>query len=303
MGSHFWKEYFTFNRTERRGIRFLLVLIALQLAGILLLPYLVRNKSPDYSRFDEQVKQFLASADSIDEEKEKYFNDRRFSRSYKNAKAHLEPFDPNGLPAEKWVAMGLSQKQADVIKRYEAKGGAFYRKEDLKKLFVITESFFDRIEPYIRIEERAGKNPEPENQLRPEEPAHIDINTASAADLLQVKGIGEKLSQRIVAYRERLGGFYSVEQLREVYGLQKESYDRISSQVQVSGSDPVRKIDLNYGDLKELGSHPYIGYEKARIIIDHRNRHGFFRKTEEIRDAGLVDNALYLKLVHYIMVK
>jgi competence ComEA-like helix-hairpin-helix protein len=298
MLENFRKEYFTFNRTERKGIRFLLVIILLQLSGIVLIPYVMPERKTDYSIFDAKVKEFLASVDTVSGEEDKEWkHSYSSSRTYTNydKKSHtFRPFDPNGLPAGQWIEMGLSEKQAATIKNYEAKGGHFYRKEDLKKLFVITEAFYNRVEPYIQIAENRNTEHLPEEPLK----ARIEVNTATLEQLITINGIGEKLAERIVTYRDRLGGFHSIEQLREVYGLFSENYEKISRQLVVSG--PVQKIDLNYCDIKELGKHPYVGFKKAREIIDYRNRHGFFKNTEQLRTAGLADDSVYAKLVPYI---
>ncbi|HLS37651.1 MAG TPA: helix-hairpin-helix domain-containing protein, partial [Sphingobacterium bovisgrunnientis] len=139
-------------------------------------------------------------------------------------------FDPNTATANQWDKLGLSPKQIQVILNYRSKGGKFYKKEDLRKIYSISEKDYNRLESYITIstaddkpkksfETSAYEKREVKSIARP-----ISINTADTSELKQLKGIGSVLAARIVKFRDALGGFHSVNQIQEVYGISEETF-------------------------------------------------------------------------------
>ena len=105
---------------------------------------------------------------------------------------------------------------------------------------------------------------------------HININTATAAELKKLRGIGDKLSERIVKYRDRLGGFYGINQLKEVYGIKPEVFEKIRTQIYCEGS--VRKINVNTATFKDLVHHPYLNYDEVKLIFQSRKKYGKLNK-------------------------
>lgn len=306
--SRFWKTYFTFNRTERSGIRILLIIIGLLLTGIFLIPYIIPKENTDYSRFDQQIQEFLASADTLpdfEKEEKKYYSNYVGYSPHKKEQHKTSiingSFDPNGLSIEQWVLMGLSEKQAAVVKNYEAKNGGFRKKEDLKKLFVISEAFYAKIEPFMVIEETTITD---SVKLTENNNLMLDLNLATKEQLMEVKGIGDKLSEYILDYKKRLGGYHSVEQLKEVYRMKEENYEFVKSSFFI---DPktvdLQKININYASFKEIIRHPYFDYDLTQKVVDYRQRNGFFKDVSELKTSGLVDEQLYSKLAPYIRVK
>ncbi len=291
----FFRDYFSFNQVELKGIRVLLIiLVALVVIYFLMPVFLNRKEKFDFTLYKTEVDSFMASAtiDSIDEKKEyKKYNRYRSERtSYSDFQ--MKPFDPNGLPLEIWIEMGLSEKQAQVIKNYEAKGGKFRKKEDVKKQFVISDKFYQKIEPYLIFAEM-------NDEVNPEHtPLSIDINHAPKEDWVLLNGIGDKLADRIIQYRDQLGGFHSVDQLKEVWGLKEETFNTIQSHCFIT-TYSLKKIPINLADNNELYQHPYIR-KLASSIIDYRKKHGIFNSAEDFKRSGLVDETLYVKLVPYL---
>lgn len=130
----------------------------------------------------------------------------------------------------------------------------------------------------------------------------LDLNSADTLDFMQLRGIGEKLSKRIVAYRERLGGFVRKDQLLEVYGISEETYSKIESKLQLSKNN-VRQIDVNTTSINELKNHPYIDYYLAKEIISTRDRLGGFKDKKQLRSLSLMDAATYESLEVYIKIE
>lgn len=296
----FFKDYFTFNQVELKGIRVLLLVMVVLAAVYFIMPLLItQNKKFDTSKYQAEVDSFMAYSvvDTIENE---YTRNTYQRNTYKNNsytkeedKFVLKPFDPNGLPKEVWMQMGLSDKQAQVIKNFENKGGKFKTKEDVKKQFVISDEFYQKIEPYIVFAEI-------NDEVNSEHAAlSIDINHATKEDFMLINGIKDYLAEGIVKYRQRLGGFVAMDQLKEIKYLSENIYNKIIPHCFIT-SYSVKKVSINIAEWKEMAPHPYIGGEIATKIIDYRKKNGVFKNAEDFKRSGLVDEAVYTKLVPYL---
>jgi len=296
----FFKDYFTFNQVELKGVKVLLVVMVLLTITYFLMPlFIIKNEKFDAQKYQAEVDSFMASAVVDTSENDdnynnyKKYNYKKFSSNNKEDGFIMKPFDPNGLPKEVWMQMGLSDKQAQVIKNFEAKGGKFKTKEDVKKQFVISEEFYKKIEPYLVFAEI-------NDEVNSEHPAlSIDINHATREDFMLINGIKDYLADAIIKYRQRLGGFVAMEQLKELKYLSEYIYNNLTPHCFITAYS-VKKISINIAEWKELAPHPYIGGEVATKIIDHRKKHGLFKNAEDFKKSGLVDEAVYTKLVPYL---
>ena len=160
------------------------------------------------------------------------------------------PFDPNTVTQEDLVRLGLSERQAESILNYREKGGRFRAKEDFRKMYVVSDTLYERLEPFIDI-------------------PRLELNSADSAALVSLRGIGPWYAHKILEYRESLGGFYSVEQLLEVYGMDEERLAPLKPQVRVDVSlvRPLRIWELGE---EQLAAHPYVGRAAARSIARFR---------------------------------
>ena len=129
----------------------------------------------------------------------------------------------------------------------------------------------------------------------------VDLNVADTFDLQEIRGIGSVYAKRIVAHREKLGGFVHVEQLREVWGIDSLTYSRMLPSVYIA-SPVLRKINLNQADIKTLRNHPYLDYYQAKEIYLHRMKKGDFRSVEEVRDVNLMDAETFARVAPYLCV-
>lgn len=230
----------------------------------------------------------------------------------------LFDFDPNHLPVDRWVQLGLSEKQAAAIHRYEAQGGRFRTKRDLARMRVVDPGLFDRWEAYIqlpdsliregggsvaRIEER--KWPEPERAPgRVTMDAKLELNTADSLALVGVRGIGPSFAKGILKYRTRLGGFHSLDQLAEVYVLRDkpDALERIRQAV-VLDATHLRRFNLNTVTAEELGPHPYAGWKVAKALVAYRQSHGPFKDVAGIKACVLVTDSIHQRLAPYLFVE
>lgn len=302
-------EYFSFSKSERVAIIAVLVVIIC----IVLLPSIysqLKQPIPEIDPgFEKEIAQFLSDAESNSESSNHDFDYTNPDKEIVRRSITPFQFDPNTLEMEGWVKMGFSEKQAAGILRFREKGGKFYKKEDVKKLYVVTDEIFSLMEPFIVIEEsKSGKDPanfaknETAYTPRNRQPKYqVELNSADSAELVKVYGIGPAIAKRILRYREKLGGFAFTEQLREVYGIDSTRFETIKNGVMVD-AEVVEKIDVNSASITQLRQHPYIDYYIAKAIVDNRIKKGAYTSVNELAEIPLIYDALFRKLSPYISV-
>ncbi|MBR5018208.1 MAG: helix-hairpin-helix domain-containing protein [Bacteroidales bacterium] len=168
-------------------------------------------------------------------------------------------FDPNTVSVADLQRLGLSGRQAESIENYRAKGGRFRSKADFQKMYVVSDTLFARLEPYIEIPK-------------------LELNTADSAALVSLRGIGPYYARKILSYRERLGGFVDVAQLREIEGIDEERFKGFAEQVRVDAAK-VRRLDLWHASDSTLAQHPYLGACGARSVVRYRQLYDSARWT------------------------
>ena len=211
--------------------------------------------------------------------------------------SELFEFDPNTATKDELERLGFKPWQAENIAKYRNKGGRFKQPSDITKIHGVDADFAERLMPYIKIESQSQPQPQTASY-----DILVNINTATAADFQKLKGIGEAYSKRIVAYREKLGGFISVEQLREVYGMTDELYNSILANLEINGG-PVRTININTADFKTLVSHPYIDKNIANAILNYRDFAKTIKSTDELVKQKALAKSEYDKISKYISVE
>ena len=255
----------------------------------------------------------LQAADTLQKEKQTFLNEgENVSVSFHPpsvdapfTEGQLFQFDPNTLPAEGWQKLGLNNRTIKTINNYRSKGGRFYKKEDLKKIWGMPEAFYNRVEDYIVIEN--ARPSYSNNYDRPAFPAPkgkrevsvVQVNRADTAELIALPGIGSKLANQIINFRDRLGGFHSTEQIRETYGLPDSTFQLLKPYLQVNAAE-VKKLNLNTATKDELRTHPYIKWALANAIVEYRNQHGAFKSIEELKNIMLMDEATFSKIAPYL---
>lgn len=227
----------------------------------------------------------------------------QYSRQYPDrapkAPAESFAFDPNTADEKTLIRLGLSERVAKVILNYRSKGGRFRKKEDLAKIYSLPEADYKRLESYIQI----GASPEiPAAKAPTEKPAEapvvIDINQASAEDWQRLKGVGPAFAKRIVGYREKLGGFASIAQIAETYGLPDSVFQKIKPQLQAS---PVfRPIQINTATITDLEAHPYLSRRQAEGIAAYRANHGSFKNFEDVQKVKALPAEVQEKIKAYL---
>ena len=169
------------------------------------------------------------------------------------------PFDPNTVSLKDLQRLGLSERQAATIENYRQKGGRFRNKDDFRKMYVVTDTLFARLEPYIKIPK-------------------VELNAADSAALVSLRGIGPYYARKIIEYRERLGGFLYKAQLLEIEGLDEERLAGFTDDIEID-TTRCNKIDLWHATDSLLARHPYLGEKGARSITRYKKLYDTTRWT------------------------
>lgn len=281
------REFFYFHRSDRKVIITLLVLAAVVLGVI----YLVS---------DSQKTTALTEGDSLaiqlpqgGGQHRQYAPHREYPRKYyqvEGRQAELFPFDPNTADSTQLLRLGLQPWQVRNIYKYRAKGGVYRQPSDFARLYGLTVKQYKALEPYIQISSdyapSASLVPEREEyvrdtvrypvKLQPTE--HLVLNGADTAALKKVPGIGSGFARRIVRYGEQLGGYYSVDQLREIEGFPEDALSYFVVQ-----NPQVRKLNVNKLTLNQLRQHPYLNFFQAQAIVDYRRLKGPLKDLNDLR--------------------
>ena len=256
----------------------------------------------DYSSFENEI---LASERSSDGFKnERAYEERKHSEVKYTRRSNVNFFfDPNTSSAKELEQVGFFPSVAERIINYRNKGGKFYSKRDLLKVYGVKESFFLSIEPWIRIDTSSIQPVRKEYQAREyiDKATPVDLNVTDSSSLVSLPGIGAVLANRIIKYRNALGGFVSKEQLKEIYGLKEETLSLLNDKIVVSGE--VSKFNLNTCTADQLKQHPYFRGRLPYVIVQYREKHGNYSSVEEVRKTDLVNEELYLKIAPYLTVE
>lgn len=243
---------------------------------------------------------------------------------YGKPKAILFLFDPNKISTEQWQLLGLREKTIHTIQNYLSKGGKFRKPEDLKKVYGLFPDEYERLAPFIKIENRNAEienmNSNPDryrddtpmmspkkvsnhsSDYHPRIYSMVEINSADTSQLIALPGIGSKLASRIINFRDKLGGFYSIEQVRETFGLPDSTFQKIKKYLKIENVS-VKKININTASLEELKGHPYIRYAIANAVVSFRKEHGDFKKVEELKNLMIITEESYQKIIPYLYIE
>lgn len=317
MSKNILINYLSFTKKERTGIIVLLIFIAILLLIPFLFPFFIKEKPVDKASFKNQINQLvMKQADSASHKysaKNYAENNYQQYREYeekndfsKIVKGELFDFDPNTLNENGWKKLGIKDKTIKTIQNFLAKKGHFYKPEDISKIWGLHPDEIERMLPFIKIESS-------KNAIYPDKkayeiyekakyiPAVIEINTADTSSLIALPGIGSKLSQRIVTFRDKLGGFYKIEQIGETFGLPDSTFQKLKFRFSISKT-PLRQINVNIATLDEMKSHPYLRYAIANAIIQYRNQHGNYVSVEDLKKIMLITDDIFNKAAPYLKV-
>ncbi len=293
-----FKSYFTFSKKELNGILILLIVITLILGFPFCYRYFDEPETYDLSRFQKEIALFKASA----VKKDNNYTSLREKIETKELEPEYFQFDPNTASPSDWQRLGLSTRQIKVVRNYVSKGGKFYRKEDLKKIYSISEVQYKGLEPYINIDsakpDSFRERKLPVNKVTREN-VIIELNVADSVMLDQLRGIGPAFASRIIRFRSRLGGFYDKKQLKEVYGMDSLRYSQLENQITLDVSS-IKRLNVNIATFEELRNHPYLSYKQINAIIQYRRQHGNYSSADDLKKVLILNEEIIRKITPYL---
>ncbi|MDY6801591.1 MAG: helix-hairpin-helix domain-containing protein [Bacteroidota bacterium] len=301
------KEYFSFTKKERNGIIVLL---------FLLVTLVIAEKCIDFSS-DKEIslmtedyrKKITEFEKSLEEESFKTKQKKNNQVYSSKKKAHenqwiipdsLFYFDPNTVTERQLKKLGLSEKQISTFINYRIAGGDFKISTDLLKIYGIKEEQFSILEPYIFIAKKEKKIKKQDNDYTKDFTSIIiSLNSCSADSLELIYGIGPAYAERIIKYRELLGGYYHTSQLHEVYGLDSVLIASIEDQLIIDTSF-ICKININEAEFADLIKHPYLNKYQTQSILKFRELQGGFNDIKELVDYNLLPENIFQKIKPYL---
>ena len=307
-----------FNKNERRGILALGILILLIINLPSLHRWMIQDEIPEWQEIQTTPKEVSIRAEveipkssptanqrSVSKktnpkikkkevkQKSQSFHSNK-SKESKNtySKPKVFDFDPNHLTKDSLLLLGLSSFAVRNLIKYRNGGGSFSKKEDLKKIYGLDSLDFNRIKDRIKIRRKAKPK-----KAKPKA-SKLFINAADSAQWTELKGIGPYYAKKITQYREKLGGFYAVEQVAETWALPDSTFQKIKPYLLLDAG--LQPFDINRISGDELAKHPYISFKKARIICNYIQQNGKIKNEQDLYAIRALDSFEIKKILPYI---
>jgi competence protein ComEA len=288
------RSFFGFSRTESNAFLILLPLMVVLIFSEPAYRYWFVRQPHDFAKEKNELDSLITT-----------WKWNEYSVGVKDLeKKLLFSFNPNVASKDELIELGFGNTLANRIVNYRTKGGEFVVKKDLMKIYGMDSILYKRLYSFISLPEEIEKQNVIKSFEKKENSVIVkfDLNTADTTQLIKVYGIGSKLSQRIVVYRNKLGGFASPEQLTEVYGLDSVVVNELFRNSYLDENFKPRLININTATEKELAGHPYIKYKLAKAITVYRFQHGAYRTVEDLKKIALIDDGRFQKIKPYLSV-
>ena len=300
-------KIFTFSKNERNGIIVLLLFIAILIAVDFYVESFSESNVYDFSEFEKEISAFERSLvkDNPDKYRAEGVKENIMAESSEKESYELFHFDPNHTTNKDWKKLGLKSYQIKIINNYLEKGGRFYKKEDMKKIYGLSNNDYERLENYIEIPDE--KKPSGEmlkrdtvHKKRPESMlTKVELNAADTIQLMLIHGIGSIFAERICRYRNLLGGYREIEQLKEVYGFNDTVYQNVKRYFKLD-TNKCNKININTAQFSELIRHPYLNKYQTKSILKYREIKGEIKKVRELKKYNILSDKSYIKMKDYL---
>ena len=291
-------EWLIFSRRARRGaLVFLVIFICVSIAPDLYLNYIY---NPDI-RIETSLK-------------------KEGQEPKKSYRIPEEKFDPNTYSLEEWMAIGLSEKQAQSILNYLSKGGKLKYKEDVQKLYVVNSKLYKMLLPKIAlpsrpqydknqsVEESKISSKDSSRTIAEDKKAvekvvigQLEINTASKEELMQIKGIGDYYAREILKRRKQFGGYVSLDELSGLYKMTPEKLEDLSEYLTVD-PNKIKRINVNNASKTKLMGHALISLDMANSIVFIRENFGEFKSLDGLLQSPYIDQNKLKELSPYLTV-
>jgi DNA uptake protein ComE-like DNA-binding protein len=318
------RDYFIFSKRERRGV----IALAILIAFIWLLSFFLKAIIPEETWHISQVKndllllrQMQTEYLHLQEKKKTKFPKKEKQIKKNDALAFQSVVDPNSMTFKDWMRLGLNYQETCTVMNYKRKAGGFSEAYDVKKIKNLPEEKINKILPYLKVShlntvsETKGtetfnqqnkaetKVNELENFTKRKEkksPEIFELNSCNARALRQIECLDSLSAQRILKKRKALGGFTTLNQLHEIDSLSENCLDVIKKYA-IADTQMIRKIDINRVTIKDLGRHPYIGYNMASALVNFRDKHGKFRNPDDLKKCMIMTKERIEKIKPYLI--
>lgn len=308
------QDYFGISRKQARGAFLLIILSILLLWSPFvfrrwILPMFPSDVTPvDRQRMDSIVSQLKKETNEQSSGHEDHYIQEKNTLT---TPVRLFKFDPNTASIKDLQTLGIAPFIARRIDKFRSKGGKFRKKEDLLHIYDFPQDVYNKLESYIDLpvqEVKTSKSytQKPGQNYPEEKRAYIkpvivpfDINTADTTQLIRLKGIGSKLSVRIIKFRDALGGFHSKAQYQEIFGLDSLALSELQQYAGILS--PVRKINLNTASAEEMAQHTYLRNKRINtVIVNYRTQHGPYQSADDLKKIKVIDEKTIEKLAPYL---
>lgn len=268
-----FKSYFKYTSSQRSGI---LVLVSLIIV-FQLVYFFFDFSSVEINENSKEKQQWLSLQSQIDEAKEQKNEDT----------PKIYPFNPNFITDFKGYKLGMSTQEIDRLLEFRKTNKYVNSAQEFQAVTKVSDSLLGVISPYFKFPDwvtnkKEFKSFSKQNFDKKEKIVVLDINQATQEDLKKIYGIGDGLSERILKEKEKLGGFVSMEQMNDVWGLSPEVIGKLNENFKVKILPNLKKININNASVKELMLFPYFKYPLAKAIVTYRSMNGEIKNAEDL---------------------
>ena len=214
---------------------------------------------------------------------------------------NLEPisflFNPNLASEDSLKLLGLSQYTVNSLLKYRSKGGDIKSKDQFNRFNGLDKPTINRLTPFIDLPAKSKVITKDKiayssfkkdttstlqytTKYKKKQPKIIEINSADTTDFMNLYGIGKVYSKRIIAYRNSIGGFFDIKQIKEVWGISDSLYHTLVPYLQVNPEN-IQKSNINKMTKEDLGRHNYVGWHKSKMIMAYKGSHGEYKSMED----------------------
>lgn len=304
------KDFFYLQRNDRQAIMVLLGIVIVCITLVIVVGMLSPSSDGSFHNYPARSDKAASANERNATSKDNAYEKEHLYYKVDGVPHELFAFDPNTADSTQLLRLGLQPWQVRSIYRYRAKGGIFREPSDIARLYGLTKKQYEVLAPYIIIGEdyrpasdyygrKTGRQgyaqgrgnsqdgssyPEAGKQkvysypqkLKPGQ--HVSVNSSDTTELMKIPGIGSYYAKAIVRYRDKLGGFASLSQLREIEGLPEEALPFLTV-----NANEVRKLNINKFSLNQLRQHPYLNFYQAKEICDYRRLKGPIHNLQELK--------------------
>jgi competence protein ComEA len=285
-------DFFHYARKERKGV----VALSLILAVLIVVPQIIRSfQRQDFIVLeteafvsDPPASQAAVSAKLAGLTSKDTFPHRTKTEAVSpTQERRLFHFDPNKVSEEELLQLGFPKKAARNLLRYREKGGVLRYKQDLKKIYGLPEKVAEELLFFVDL-------PKKRNSVSP---SSILVNQATPEEWTQLKGIGPFYAKHITRFREKLGGFVSVNQVGETWALPDSVFQKIKPYLQLQQAP--KQLAINRADYQQLVEHPYLNRKQATVLVRFREHNGPIIEPDALYQIEVLDSSEVRRLLPY----